>query len=122
MTGPALATKPQAVRQVAADLIPEFGPPYDRLWRILVETHGEREGAPTLAKVLAALVRHGEQPVRVALEEALAGDRLNLLPLARIGERPEILEVAMPASLAGQVVERPRLAEYDQLLTQEAAT
>jgi transposase len=42
---PELARKPQAVRQVAAELIRELGEPYDQLWRLLLETHGERQAA-----------------------------------------------------------------------------
>lgn len=114
-----LATKPQAVRQVAAELVPELGPPYDRLWRLLVETHGEREGARVLAKVLGALCRHGEEPVRRALEQALAGERLDLLALSRVTDRPRLPDAAVPVSLAGHVVESARVADYDQLLAGE---
>lgn len=116
---PELATKPQAVRQVAAELVPELGPPYDRLWHLLREAHGEREGARVLAKVLGALCRHGEEPVRRALDLALAGERLDLMALARIVERPRIADVAVPSSLAAHVVEAARLEDYDRLLAAE---
>jgi transposase len=57
---PALARKPQALRQVAPDLLPEFGEPYQTLWSLLTQTHGEREAARVFAKIVAAIVAHGE--------------------------------------------------------------
>jgi hypothetical protein len=42
---PELAKKPQAVRQVAPELVAELGPPYGRLWQLLSDTHGARKGA-----------------------------------------------------------------------------
>jgi hypothetical protein len=116
---PELATKPQAVRQVARELVPELGPPYDRLWRLLLEAHGEREAARVLARVLGALCRHGDEPVRRALDLALEGERLDLMALARIVGRPRAPEVAVPQSLAGHVVETVRLSDYDRLLAVE---
>jgi hypothetical protein len=116
---PELAKKPQAVRQVAPVLVPELGPPYDRLWHLLREAHGEKEGARVLAKVLGALCRHGEEPVRRALEQALAGERLDLLALARFVERPRVPAVAVPPALAVHEVETSRIADYDRLLAAE---
>ena len=40
-----LAKKPQAVRQVAPELVAELGEPYGRLWQLLGKRYGAREGA-----------------------------------------------------------------------------
>ncbi len=63
-----LAHKPQAVRQVAPELLAELGEPYGKLWQVLATTHGEREGARVLSKILAAVLDHGEQAVHQAIE------------------------------------------------------
>jgi transposase len=110
-----LAKKPQAVRQVAPELVAELGPPYDRLWTLLTQSHGEREGGRVLAKVLGAVCRHGEEPVREALEQALAGERLDLLALGALTARPRPAEVAVPATLAGHSVESAAATDYDWL-------
>jgi transposase len=64
---PELARQPQAVRQVAPDLLPELGEPYQTLWHMLAQTHGEREAARVVAKLIAAIVAHGEGDVTTAL-------------------------------------------------------
>jgi hypothetical protein len=46
---PELAKKPQAVRQVAAELVMELGEPYGRLWSLLVGRYGDREAARVLS-------------------------------------------------------------------------
>ncbi len=111
---PELATKPQAVRQVAPELVAELGQPYGQLWHLLSETHGEREGARCLARVLAAIVERGEAPVAKALEAALATKRANLLALA-VPASPA-LHVPVPAALAGYEVESAPVAAFDALL------
>jgi transposase len=77
-----LARKPQAVRQVAPELLAEMGEPYGELWKVLAGTHGERDAARVLAKILAAVLDHGEQAVRQAIDQALAAGRQDLLALA----------------------------------------
>lgn len=49
---PELARKPQAVRQVAPELVAELGEPYGRLWSLLVGRYGSREAARVLSRVL----------------------------------------------------------------------
>src|SRR5215831_4365518 len=56
---PELARKPQALRQVAPEFLPELGEPYQTLWSMLTKTHGEREAARVAAKLVAAMVTHG---------------------------------------------------------------
>ncbi len=44
--------KPQAVRQVAAELIEDLGPSFAAAWRSLVDAHGPKQAARIFAKVL----------------------------------------------------------------------
>ena len=116
---PELARKPQAVRQVAPELIRELGEPYDQLWRLLVESHGERQAARTLSRILGAIVDHGEKEVAAALEQSLAADRVDLLALGRrLQPSKQILEVPIPEALAGYEIEAVSLDEFDHLLVE----
>ena len=54
-----LARKPQAVRQVAAELTRDLGPPFAAAWRSLVDAHGPKQAARVFAKVLAHVERRG---------------------------------------------------------------
>ena len=109
-----LAKKPQAVRQVAPELIAELGEPYGRLWGRLVEAHGELDGARTLARVLGAVCEHGEASVQTAIERALAAQRTDLAALTAVPSERERNPV--PESLAGYTVESARASDYDRLL------
>lgn len=111
-----LGHKPQAVRQVAPELLAELGEPYGTLWGLLVETHGEREGARVLAKVLAAIVDHSEDAVSRALEAALCAGTADLRALAPLRESEASPSISVPATLAGHRVESGRAADYDWLL------
>ncbi|MEQ9542790.1 MAG: hypothetical protein RIU46_38890, partial [Deltaproteobacteria bacterium] len=77
---PELAKKPQAVRQVAADLTRDLGPPYDRVWRELVDAHGPKQAARIFAKVLGALESLGHDEVVRRLDAARRDD--TPLPIA----------------------------------------
>ena len=110
-----LARKPQAVRQVAPELVAESGEPYGQLWALLLESHSELDAARTLARVLGAVCEQGEEAVQVALTKALTTQRANLLALLPVSAtRPEHNPV--PLSLAGYEVPAGRAADYDHLL------
>lgn len=109
-----LATKPQAVRQVAPELVAELGEPYGRLWQLLAERYGAREGARVLAKIVGAVVDHGPEPVAEALDQALAAGRWDLLSLKR--ERPTAGSVEVPEPLRGYEIDSARAADFDALL------
>jgi len=111
-----LSRKPQAVRQVAPELIAELGEPYGKLWKALATTHGERDGARVLAKILGAILDHGEEAVAEALKIALSSGRHDLLALAPRVHREPVQAVPVPQALAGFVVEAGRAADYDVLL------
>lgn len=110
-----LARKPQAVRQVAPELLAEMGEPYGELWKVLAGTHGERDAARVLAKILAAVLDHGEQAVRQAIDQALAAGRQDLLALApQLHQAPKQVEV--PVALQRYSIEAGCAADYDVLL------
>lgn len=113
---PELAKKPQAVRQVAPELLAELGEPYGKLWRLLVDSHGPREAARVLARVLAVITDHGEEAVRQALHTALAAERIDLLALSKLTPPQATPTIALPASLAEYQIESASLEAYDELL------
>jgi transposase len=115
-----LARKPQAVRQVAPELVRELGEPYGKLWEMLVERYGAEEASRVLTRILGALVDHGEGAVADALEAALSNGRCDLLSLSeRIhdpAERPWAVDVEVPEALSGYSVESGKASDYDLLL------
>lgn len=112
-----LARKPQAVRQVAPELVAELGEPYGRLYRLLEEAHGPLGAARVLAKILGAIGEHGEEAVTEALTAALQLDRVELLGLGEaVQERSRPQSIPVPARLAGVEVEVARAADYDWML------
>jgi len=112
---PELARKPQAVRQVAPELVAELGEPYGRLWSLLVGRYGAREAARVLSRVLGTVVDHGSQTVAEALEAALDAGRCDLLALSRrIQHDSPVVEV--PAALQSYEIETVSPADYDVLL------
>jgi hypothetical protein len=113
-----LARKPQALRQVAAELLGELGEPYGRLWRMLVDAHGPREAARVFARVLGAVCDHGEEAVAEAIGTALAAHRHDLLALAE-ALQTRSLSNPVPATLAEHHIESASVADYDRLLLGE---
>lgn len=118
-----LSRKPQAIRQVAPELMLELGDPFQGLWALLEKTHGGRQAARVMAGVLGAVHDHGEQAVRDALNHAMAtgmvtGEGIgNLLSLSRHRPPPLVLlEADVPAQLRTVQVESGCAADYDVLL------
>jgi hypothetical protein len=114
---PELARKPQAVRQVADVLVGELGPPYDILWRELVDEQGPRQAARVLAQVLGAIIERGEATVSERIQVALASGEPILLAL----KEPEppakaVMPEQLPGVLRDSCVPMGRAAEYDFLL------
>lgn len=109
-----LAKKPQAVRQVAPELVAELGEPYGRLWQLLASRYGAHDGARVLARVIGAISDHGPEPVAKALLSALDGGRCDLLALKREETPPASVEV--PESLQGYEITRASAADFDTLL------
>jgi len=98
-------------------LLEELGEPYKRLWELLVESHGERDGARVMAKVLGAVKDHGQEAVSRALLTALAGGRVDLLALrSKLQETHGPQQVEVPKSLSRYRIESGCIADYDTLL------
>jgi transposase len=124
-----LSRKPQAVRQVAPELVAELGEPYRRLWRLLEETHGGRQACRILAGVLGAINDHGHEAVTLALDEALAAGAFaaegagHLLALTRhLPTRPVLTANAVPMPLRCVEIESGSAADYDLLLAAGGAS
>ena len=112
-----LARKPQAVRQVAPELVAALGEPYGRLWALLEGEQGPQEGARSLARLLRAVDEHGEERVRAVLEQVLEQERFDELAVQRLlAEARPPAAVAVPPALRGYEVERASAADYDHLL------
>ena len=116
-----LARKPQAVRQVAPELVAALGEPFGRLWTRLEREQGAQEGARTLARLLRAVHEHGEERVRDVLEQVLEQERFDELAVQRLlasARAPEA--VTVPETLRGYEVESVSAAVYDRLLAAAA--
>ncbi len=122
---PELARKPQAVRQVAPELLAQLGEPYGQLWTLLETTHGQLKAARVLSGILGAINDHGEPLVSHALVEALSlvgstggidQDRLLISLAGRLPARPSLSDSQVPAALRLHVVHSGCAADYDQLL------
>src|SRR5215471_2193086 len=100
----------------------ELGEPYRALWGLLTKTHGERDAARVLAKIVAAVVEHGEDGVTAALTQVMRDESapLHRAALQTVHERLEALPVptriAVPEPLAGYEVEAGKARDYDFLL------
>lgn len=116
---PELARKPQAVRQVAPELVRELGSPYEKLWEMLTASHGSKEASRVLARILGATLEHGEEAVTEALEVALAQGRCDLLALGKHlhdDGAEQVGSVEVPEALRSYQVETARAKDYDWLL------
>ena len=111
---PELARKPQAVRQVAPELLAELGAPFDRLWSLLTRRHGELKAARLLSGLLGAVVDQGEEVVAEALERMLQLEKEDLPSwLEPTASSPRLSMV--PEGLAGYEVEAARVSDYQDL-------
>ena len=114
---PELERKPQALRQVAAELVRDLGAPFDAAWRALTDAHGPKQAARIFAKVLGHVEARGLVVVAQALSEALRRDEPLLLALApAVSPAPTLGSAELPARLALVEVAAGRAADYDVLL------
>lgn len=117
-----LARKPQALRQVAAELMRDLGSPFDATWRLLVDRHGPKQAARIFAKVLGYIESRGLAVVAQTLQQALGREESLLLALAPPAPPEPLLEAgALPHSLRGLEVSSGCAADYDVLLAGGAA-
>jgi transposase len=112
-----LAKKPQAVRQVAAELTRDLGPSFVIAWRALVDAHGPKQAARVFAKVLGHVETRGALAVAKVLDDALARSEPVLLALAPPAPAlPLLATEALPPCLRGVEVLAGCAADYDVLL------
>jgi transposase len=111
-----LARKPQAVRQVVAELVRDLGEPFGAAWRLLLDAHGPKQAARIFAKVLAHVESRGVARVAETVAGALACGEPLLLALApREPPAPVIAEI--PVGLRTVEIESGRAADYDAWLS-----
>jgi transposase len=111
-----LAHKPQALRQVADELVPSLGPPFDRAWRHLVDLHGPKVASRIFAKMLEALLEHRRDWVVERIERALLhGEPLQLAMRSELSCAP-LRDDQVPQSLREIEVEGSSAADFDALL------
>jgi hypothetical protein len=114
---PVLAKKPQALRQVADELMPRLDVRFQRAWAHLVDLHGPKQAARVMAQVLKATVAEGEDIVATRLERALlSGEALQLAVRPPATAAPPLNEDALPSSLRNVDVATARAADFDALL------
>ena len=111
---PELAKKPQALRQVAPELLAELDESYRKLHGMLVARHGELDAARVLAKLLGCAENQGEQALAEALTAALTKERQQT---ASPPPQTEPEHAVLPPRLAAIQVAAARAADYDVLLT-----
>jgi transposase len=117
-----LARKPQAVRQVAAELVADLGPVFGSAWRSLVDAHGPKQAARIFAKVLGHVQARGIDAVAATLQVALQNSEPLLLALTPpCAPAPEVERDALPQSLRSIEVAAGCAADYDSLLIGGAA-
>ncbi len=112
-----LAYKPQALRQVADELLAALGEPYAGVWRLLVDQHGPKQAARVFAQVLRAIEDRGERDVALELVAALeSGEPIQLAVRKRPSDSPEVADEHLPSRLVGIDVAAGAAAHYDALL------
>lgn len=112
-----LATKPQALRQVAPELIRDLGEPYATAWQRLVDSHGPSDAARAFAKILASVLALGAAEVERRLHDALLRGEPVLLALRPPPTKHASVPLdALPESLRNIEVPAPSLADFDAVL------
>jgi transposase len=111
-----LRKKPQAVRQVAAELVQDLGEPFARAWQRLVDEHGPKDAARAFAKILDVIVERGEQVVSERILEALVSGEPILLALRPSPPSTEMSTDAIPVALQMIEIATSCAADYDTVL------
>jgi transposase len=111
-----LSRKPQALRQVADELLAELGEPFASAWRLLVDEQGPKQAARAFAQLLKGLEHHGERAVAARLSAALErGEPLHLALVQPAAEVTVALD-GLPAALRDIEVAAASVADFDTLL------
>lgn len=115
-----LSRKPQALRQVAHEMVAQFGSPWPELWDTLCTRYSPDaiEAARRLAPWLERADREGLVRVKQPIADALGTGTLVTLPRrAKHAETP----ARVPLALSQYAVETPDLSRYDALLERASA-
>ena len=108
-----LAKKPQALRQVADELIPALGEPFDAAWRLLVDQHGLKQASRLFTQVLRAIVARGILVAASEVRAALAsGEPIQLAVRAKPTASVPVPSELLPSSLASVEVTAGQAADY----------
>jgi hypothetical protein len=94
-------------------------PSFDVFWEKLIARHGRSEGTRAMIRLLQLMPVHGHQPLRAAIESALAcgsSDPATVLHLLKPELRSEHCAAPLPGTGAGFERPMPKLDMYDQLL------
>lgn len=113
---PELGRKPQALRQVADELVQALGPSYQRAWRHLVDEHGAKQAPRVFVQVVQAVERLGADAVASRIDEALARGEPLQLALRPTVATPSLAADALPASIRDIAVEAAHASDFDALL------
>lgn len=117
---PDLARKPQALRQVAPELVAAMGEPFIEAWETLREAHGPKDGARAYAQVLRHVLEHGAEETATRLRAGLSAGEPLLLALRRPPLESRAICVEVPEAFAGITVEASTVASFDSLMESEA--
>jgi hypothetical protein len=109
---PELAKKPQAVRQVAAEVAKDLGEPFGGVWRLLVDEAGPARAARVFAEILGHIAERGADEVGRVLVRAIEEEQPMLLALAPI-PTPEGTPAELPSTLRDIQVIGGLAADYD---------
>jgi hypothetical protein len=111
-----LSRKPQALRQVADEVVAELGEPFATAWRHLVDEQGPKQAARAFAQLLKGLERHGEQVVRDRIAVAMRRGEPLHLALVQPATESVVAADSLPQALQGVHVASASAADFDALL------
>jgi len=105
-----LARNPQAVRQVAPELLAELGEPYGSLWTELCDRYSESTAARVLAALIGLRSGHDADHIRGQIEKLLSSAQPTPKP------SPQSSKMSLPDRLSALQIESGVAADYDRLL------
>ena len=112
-----LAKKPQALRQVAPELMRDLGAPFASAWQSLCDQKGPLEAARAFAKVLQAVVEKGIDEVARLVGSALdTGEPILLALRPPTAPATTVASECIPEALRGFEVEQPTMRDFDLTL------
>lgn len=112
-----LAKKPQALRQVAPELMRDLGAPFASAWQFLCDQKGPLEAARAFAKVLQAVVEKGIDEVARLVRSALdTGEPILLALRPPTAPATTVASECIPEALRCFEIEQPTMRDFDLTL------